>query len=103
MRITALLNHIKRHRAHLLAKERSVAVLASMCRGSVKADNESILSQTLKDTGSKKIPCMAHCLNIVVMKCLSKPGDFMIAALKTARGICSHFRHSATTREGQVG
>lgn len=66
--------------------------------GSVTADNAANIAKALNESNIKRIPCMAHCLNMVVKAWLSKHSNAVIEALKTARSICNHFRHSATKK-----
>ncbi|XP_040065055.1 zinc finger BED domain-containing protein 4-like [Ixodes scapularis] len=64
--------------------------------GYVTTDNAQNVVRALRDVNMKRIPCMAHCLNLVVKGGLSKAGPAVEDALKTSRAICGHFHHSAT-------
>lgn len=70
----------------------------------VAADNAANIVQALQDSGVKHIPCIAHCLNLVVKGVLAKVSGEVQETLQTARAICSHFRHSAhaQSRLGEV-
>lgn len=66
--------------------------------GYVAADNVANIVKALRDSALAHLPCMAHCLNVVVKGVLSKIGGDIQDTLKTARAICSHFRHSVSAQ-----
>ncbi|XP_042306281.1 uncharacterized protein LOC121921799 [Sceloporus undulatus] len=68
--------------------------------GCLAADNRSEFLKYIRQKGMSHVPCIVHCINLVVHKALRETSNSRIKkVLELAHIVCSHFRQSCSAIE----
>ncbi|XP_078534008.1 uncharacterized protein LOC144820302 [Lissotriton helveticus] len=94
----------KSHTAENLLEEFDKKVLSMLSPlkrkiGYVSTDNGANVVKAMSQGHHVRVPCLAHCINLVVQKFLSDKESPAFEVMATCRKMCNHFSHSFKARK----